>query len=456
MVPWSFLSISLNDCAVCIIDNEGLIRKIYLPKLVFPLARVLISLVTFVLLAGCDVPAAVAAGGPAVAVDAVLAGGDRAVRGLHARPEPDRGHGQHVLSRLRPPGLGVLAGLVFRHADPLSDRRQFPGKHAVAVPAQSGVLFHRAVSRRLVRGAMASVRPGGGGRRDRGGEPGSRLCHIQVPRRQDGLPTLIGAERAERKPAAPAPLIELNDVSLRFVNYADKQYSLKRAALDLVLRREAPGRRRSSGRCATSTSRSSRASASGIVGGNGAGKSTLLRLLARIYPPTSGQVADPRQRRPLDRDGGGLQPRALRDRQHPVQRRHARLSAGARCSARSDGIYEFTGLREFAELPLKYYSSGMYMRLAFAIATEVDPDILLIDESLGVGDAAFLDKAKARIRNLLDRSKAVVLVSHDLESLREFCTRGLWIQHGRLVADGPIDEVIDRYLESNSAAAASA
>ena len=90
-------------------------------------------------------------------------------------------------------------------------------------------------------------------------------------------------------------------------------------------------------------------------------------------------------------------------------------------------------------MPLKYYSSGMYMRLAFAIATEVDPDILLIDESLGVGDAAFQEKAKARIRSLLDRSQAVVLVSHDLESLRELCTRGLWIQQGRLVADGPVD-----------------
>ena len=84
--------------------------------------------------------------------------------------------------------------------------------------------------------------------------------------------------------------------------------------------------------------------------------------------------------------------------------------------AKVDGIYEFTGLREFADLPLKYYSSGMYMRLAFAIATEVDPDILLIDESLGAGDAAFVDKAKARILGLLDRSNVVVIVSHDLDA----------------------------------------
>ena len=114
-------------------------------------------------------------------------------------------------------------------------------------------------------------------------------------------------------------------------------------------------------------------------------------------------------------------------------------------------IHEFTGLSEFAEMPLKYYSSGMYMRLAFAIATEVDPEILLIDESLGVGDAAFQEKAKARLRGLFERTKAVILVSHEMESLRELCTRGLWIEHGQLVADGPIEEIIDRYLEAVSA-----
>jgi ABC-type polysaccharide/polyol phosphate transport system ATPase subunit len=117
-------------------------------------------------------------------------------------------------------------------------------------------------------------------------------------------------------------------------------------------------------------------------------------------------------------------------------------------------IHEFTGLREFADMPLKYYSSGMYMRLAFAIATEVNPDILLIDESLGVGDAAFQDKAKARIRNLLERTRAVVLVSHDLDSVRELCTRGLWIQQGRLMDDGPVDRVIDRYLEFTASSTA--
>jgi ABC-type polysaccharide/polyol phosphate transport system ATPase subunit len=96
----------------------------------------------------------------------------------------------------------------------------------------------------------------------------------------------------------------------------------------------------------------------------------------------------------------------------------------------------------------------MYMRLAFAIATEVDPDVLLLDESLGVGDAAFLDKAKARIHSLLDRSHVVIIVSHDLKALRETCTRGVWMKKGRIVGDGPIDETIDRYLEDVASAAA--
>ena len=123
---------------------------------------------------------------------------------------------------------------------------------------------------------------------------------------------------------------------------------------------------------------------------------------------------------------------------------------------RVDAIHEFTGLRQFAEMPLKYYSSGMYMRLAFAIATEINPDILLVDESLEVGDATFQQKAKERIRSLLDRSKLVILVSHNMKSLQELCTRGLWLQQGRLVADGPIDEIVERYLESTAASAPAA
>ena len=187
----------------------------------------------------------------------------------------------------------------------------------------------------------------------------------------------------------------------------------------------------------------------GIVGGNGAGKSTLLRMLARIYPPTSGRISVRGSVAPLIEMGAGFN-NELSGTDNIVFNGAMLGFSKSQMLAKAAGIYEFTGLEEFADLPLKYYSSGMYMRLAFAIATEVHPDILLIDEALGVGDAVFIQKAKARLRGLVDRSKVVVIVSHDLPSLREFCTRGLWVQQGRLVDDGPIDEVIDGYLASTT------
>ena len=148
----------------------------------------------------------------------------------------------------------------------------------------------------------------------------------------------------------------------------------------------------------------------GIVGGNGAGKSTLLRLLARIYPPTFGHVSIRGSVAPLIEMGAGFNPE-LSGKDNIILNGAMLGFSRGRMLGMMDKIHEFTGLAEFAEMPLKYYSSGMYMRLAFAIATEVDPDILLIDESLGVGDAAFKDKAKARLRGLFERTKAVILVS---------------------------------------------
>jgi ABC-type polysaccharide/polyol phosphate transport system ATPase subunit len=258
---------------------------------------------------------------------------------------------------------------------------------------------------------------------------------------------------APRQSPAPAPLIELNDVSLRFVNYADKQYSLKRAALDLVLRRESAVPSSEFWALRELTFKIAHGDRVGIVGGNGAGKSTLLRLLAKIYPATQGQVSIRGSVAPLIEMGAGFNPE-LSGLDNILLNGALLGFSRSQMLGKVEQIHEFTGLREFADMPLKYYSSGMYMRLAFAIATEVNPDILLIDESLGVGDAAFQDKAKARIRNLLERTRAVVLVSHDLDSVRELCTRGLWIQQGRLMDDGPVDRVIDRYLEFTASSTA--
>ncbi|MBV8078478.1 MAG: ABC transporter ATP-binding protein [Planctomycetaceae bacterium] len=257
----------------------------------------------------------------------------------------------------------------------------------------------------------------------------------------------------DRRAEAVEALIELEDVSLRFVSYFDKQYSLKRAALDLLLRHEAPVCSSEFWALRGVNLRVEKGERLGILGANGAGKSTLLRLLARIYPPTSGSVTVRGNVAPLIEMGAGFNPEVSGA--ENILLNGAMLGFNRReMQEKVEGIYEFTGLREFADLPLKYYSSGMYTRLAFAIATEIEPDILLIDESLGAGDAAFLDKAKARIVTLLDRSNVVILVSHDMNALREMCTRGVWMHKGLVVGDGLIDEVIDRYLEHAAGAAA--
>jgi ABC-type polysaccharide/polyol phosphate transport system ATPase subunit len=247
-----------------------------------------------------------------------------------------------------------------------------------------------------------------------------------------------------------AALVELQKVSLRFVSYYDKQYSLKRAALDLLLRREAVMPTSEFWALRDVSFTLGRGERLGIIGANGAGKSTLLRLMARIYTPTSGTLSVRGNVAPLIEMGAGFNPELSGT--DNILLNGAMLGFTRReMQAKVEGIYDFTGLREFAELPLKYYSSGMYTRLAFGIATEVEPEILLIDESLGAGDAAFLDKARGRILNLLDRSNVVVIVSHDLGILRELCTRGLWLRRGQIAGDGPIDEIIDRYLEDVAA-----
>ena len=247
------------------------------------------------------------------------------------------------------------------------------------------------------------------------------------------------------KPEANRPLVELRDVSLRFVSYTDKQYSLKRQALDLLLQRENPTQANEFWALQHVDLRMAKGERIGIIGFNGAGKSTLLRILARIYTPTTGRLSIRGTVAPLIEMGAGFNPE--------LSGRDNILLNGAMLGIRPkemrrkvDGIYDFTGLREFADLPLKYYSSGMYARLAFAIATEVDPDILLIDESLGAGDVIFVDRAKERINKLLQKSNLVVIVSHDLGQLHAMCNRGIWMHEGQVRVDSDMTDTITQYL----------
>ena len=182
----------------------------------------------------------------------------------------------------------------------------------------------------------------------------------------------------------------------------------------------------------------------GVIGRNGAGKSTLLRVIAGILAPDRGRV----RRGPVSCQLLAL---ALGFVPHLSGRDNAVLSGlmlGLRrreIVARLDAIREFSELGDFFEQPIASYSSGMNMRLAFSVAMQVEPDVLLIDEVLAVGDAEFQQKSGAALRARMGEGHTVVLVSHNEREIARLCDRVLWIEHGRSVLEGPRDEVFEAY-----------
>jgi ABC-2 type transport system ATP-binding protein len=190
----------------------------------------------------------------------------------------------------------------------------------------------------------------------------------------------------------------------------------------------------------------------GIVGHNGAGKSTLLKTICGIYPPTSGGLAVKGRIAPLLEIGAGFQPE-LSGRDN-IYLNGAILGYSRKTIERIErDIVDFTGLEEFIDTPVKYYSTGMYMKLGFGIATAVPPEILILDEMFAGGDAAFVEKARARMNRFIDQASIMILVSHGMDLLKEMCGRVIWLEHGRLRGDGPAEEIIDQYLQAQHAAA---
>ncbi len=188
-----------------------------------------------------------------------------------------------------------------------------------------------------------------------------------------------------------------------------------------------------------------RGEAVGIIGENGSGKSTTLKLISRILQPTSGSVSVRGKVSALLELGAGFHP-DLTGREN-IYLHGALLGLPQKeIEARFNDIVDFAELAEFIDTPIKHYSSGMVMRLGFAVAINVDPDILLTDEVLAVGDEGFQRKCLEYIAGLRRRGVTIVFVSHALDAVRSLCERVIWLDHGRVMADGPAGEVIDRYL----------
>lgn len=183
----------------------------------------------------------------------------------------------------------------------------------------------------------------------------------------------------------------------------------------------------------------------GIVGHNGAGKSTLLKALCRIYEPSMGNVLVDGRIAPLLEIGAGFHPEF-------TGRENIYLNGAILGYSKEQliilelEIIAFAELEEFIDTPVKYYSTGMYLRLAFSLATAVQPEILILDEMFAGGDAAFVQKATERMKQVVDKAKIMVLVSHDTKLLRTFCNRVIWLDHGQVKQDGECNNVIDQYI----------
>src|SRR3979411_900583 len=184
-----------------------------------------------------------------------------------------------------------------------------------------------------------------------------------------------------------------------------------------------------------------------IIGANGAGKSTLLKVLAGIYAPTRGRLHASGQISALLTASVGLNPDAT-GRENIITRGMFMDVHPRDMQPRVDEIAEFTELGYYIDMPVRTYSAGMMVRLCFAVATAVRPQILLMDEWIAAGDAAFLNKARQRMEDFLAGTSILVLASHSVPLLKEWCNRAILLDHGRIVARGGVDECVGEYASS--------
>lgn len=187
----------------------------------------------------------------------------------------------------------------------------------------------------------------------------------------------------------------------------------------------------------------------GIIGSNGAGKSTLLKILSRITIPTEGRIRINGRSSSLLEVGTGFH-QDLTGRENIFLNGAILGMTRAEISRKFDEIVEFSGVEEFLDTPVKRYSSGMYVRLAFAVAAHLEPEILIVDEVLAVGDAAFQKKCLGKMGSFAETGRTVLFVSHNAEAVRTLCQRCVWLKGGRMHKDGKADEIVEAYLNSST------
>ncbi len=236
--------------------------------------------------------------------------------------------------------------------------------------------------------------------------------------------------------------IALRDVGVQFTVDADIYKTLKATALQFLQPRRSISKKIHALQSVSLTIRNGERV--GLIGPNGAGKSTLLKVMARIYNPKEGEARIEGHVCPLFEFVTGFEMDATGWDNIRIRALLLGMPA-AQIEYRLEEIGRFTNLGEFLNIPVRCYSSGMLLRLAFATSTAVDPEILLLDEVMAAGDAAFIHQAKKRMDDLMERASIVVFASHNLELLPKFCERTIWLDQGHVRLDGLTSEVVGAY-----------
>ena len=238
-------------------------------------------------------------------------------------------------------------------------------------------------------------------------------------------------------------IVEVTDVSLAYRRTRHRVSSLKQAAIDTINRRIAYEEFFALRDVSFSISQGETLS---VIGRNGAGKSTLLKVIARVLPPTTGKVIVRGQLAPMIELGAGFN-YELTAAENIILYGTLLGRTPKEMQSRIEAIADWAGLSEHLDIPIRAFSSGMTARLAFATATDITPDLLLIDEILSVGDEDFKEKSAARTIEMMNSGCAVLLVSHDLAAVKRMSTRAIYLSNGTQVVSGDPTEVIETYLD---------
>lgn len=241
-------------------------------------------------------------------------------------------------------------------------------------------------------------------------------------------------------------MIKIENVSMKFNLEIEKDFSMKQAFVDLFTKKKKKKKNDDFWALKNVSFTVDKGEVVGLIGSNGAGKSTLLKVVSGVMKPTSGKVTVQGVISPMIELGAGFDGN-LTAREN-IYLNGAILGYSKKfLDEKFEEIVEFSELRDFLDVPVKNFSSGMTAKLAFSIATVVNPEILIVDEILSVGDIKFQEKSKNKMMEMIKGGTTVLYVSHSLQSIKDLCTKVVWLEHGKVIKIGDTKEICDAYYK---------